>query len=146
MVQETFLRLWVNREKLREVDHAASWIYKIASNVSYTYLRTQANRRKIQESVPVTQQEESFLPDLDARQLDLIIRQAVDKLPERRQEIYRLSREQGLSHQQIADKLDLSVNTVKNQVTTSLQFIYEQISKETGLSLLTLIVLFQKIV
>ena len=144
MVQETFLRLWVNREKLREVEQASAWIYKIASNVSYTYLRTEANRRKILERVTTTHETESFLPALDARQLDLIIRQAVDKLPERRQEVYRLSREQGLSHQEIAERLDLSVNTVKNQVTASLKFIYEQISKETGLSLLTLIILLLK--
>ncbi len=144
MVQETFLRLWINREKLREVNHAASWIYKIASNVSYTYLRTQANRRKILESVDAEAVAESFLPALDSRQLDLFIRKTVAQLPERRQEIYRLSREQGLGHQQIADQLNLSVNTVKNQVTASLKFIYEQISKETGLSLLTLIALFLK--
>jgi RNA polymerase sigma-70 factor (family 1) len=144
MVQETFLRLWVNREKLREVNHVSAWIYKIASNVSYTYLRTQANRKKILESVAVEPVAESFLPALDSRQLDLIIRQTVDKLPERRQEIYRLSREQGLTHQQIADQLNLSANTVKNQITLSLKFIYEQLSKETGLSLLTLLVLFLK--
>jgi RNA polymerase sigma-70 factor (ECF subfamily) len=79
---------------------------------------------------------------VDANELKTIIHTAVDALPEKRQQIYRLSREQGLTHQQIADQLGLSINTVKNQLGMALKTIQEHISRETGLTLLTIAILF----
>lgn len=140
MIQETFLRLWINRAELTEVKSPGAWIYRIASNVSLTFLRTQSNRRKLLQKVEVTDRE-NLSETLDSRELDLIIQRAINLLPERRQEVYRLSREKGLSHQQIADRLKISPNTVKNQIGISLKFIQEFINKETGLSIITLMIL-----
>lgn len=64
---------------------------------------------------------------------------AIEQLPGQRQKVYRLSREEGLSHQQIADKLDISVNTVKNQIVASLKFIRQSINKQKGLPVYALI-------
>jgi RNA polymerase sigma factor (sigma-70 family) len=85
---------------------------------------------------------DTVVDKLETKELTLIINKAVEALPDRRKEIYRLSREQGLNHQQIAEKLQLSTNTVANQIGISLKFIREFINKETGLSMLTLLILF----
>ena len=145
MIQETFLRIWLHRLELVKVNEPAAWIFRIAANVSVTWLRQQSNRKRLLESV-FTQDEkplkDSFTASLETKELSLIIHKAVETLPDRRKEIYKLSREQGLSHQEIAEKLQLSTQTVANQIGISLKFIREFINKETGLSLVTLLVLF----
>jgi RNA polymerase sigma-70 factor (family 1) len=146
MIQETFLRLGVNRTELVNVNEPASWIFRVAANVSITWLRKQSNRQRILEAVAVVEDSGANLivETLETKELSLVISKAVEALPERRQEIYRLSREQGLNHQQIAEKLKLSTNTVANQIGISLKFIREFINKETGLSMVTLLILFSR--
>jgi RNA polymerase sigma-70 factor (family 1) len=142
MIQETFLKLWVNRAALVNVNEPASWIFRIAANVSVTFLRKQSNRERLLNAVKPDEASDTVVDKLQTKELTLIINKAVEALPDRRKEIYRLSREQGLNHQQIAEKLQLSTNTVANQIGISLKFIREFINKETGLSMLTLLILF----
>jgi RNA polymerase sigma-70 factor (ECF subfamily) len=142
MLQETFLRLWTNRQELTKVQSPSAWIYRLASNISIDYLRVQGNRQRILKTIHVADTGDHVTESVDARQLKSIIHTAVDKLPEKRQQIYRLSREQGLSHQEIATELGISINTVKNQLGIALKTIQEYISRETGLTLLTVVLLF----
>ena len=141
LVQETFLRLWVNRERLTEVSQPSAWIYKIASNVSLTWIKTNGNRARLLKKINPIRSENPVVETVESKELNLIISRGVNLLPQRRQEIYRLSREQGLSHQEIADRLQLSPQTVKNQIGISLKFLQEFINKETGLSVITLLLL-----
>lgn len=145
MLQETFLRLWTKRDQLPEIAKPASWLFRIAANSCLTYLRTQATRHrlqdKVQEKTP-SQHYSSAVEVLESKEMALLIRQAVEALPARRQEIYRLSREQGLSHQQIAEQLQLSLSTVKNQLGYSVKFIQEYLHQATGLSLAIIVALF----
>lgn len=145
MLQETFLRLWMKRTDLKKVERPASWLFRVAANVCLTYLRTQATRYRLQDKVEEKQaahQYSSAIEVLESKEMDSLIRMAVAALPARRQEIYRLSREQGLSHQQIADQLQLSLSTVKNQLGFSIKFIQEYLHNATGLSLAILSALF----
>lgn len=144
VIQETFLRIWINRKELTKVKQPSSWIYRIASNVSINYLRTKGNQRKLLQKLTIAgvHHDKSTDAVIDSKELHGIIHRAVAELPERRQQIYRLSREQGLSHQQIADELGLSINTVKNQIGIALKFIQEHIHRTTGLSVATLTIIF----
>jgi RNA polymerase sigma-70 factor (ECF subfamily) len=145
MLQETFLRLWMKRVDLKNVERPASWLFRVAANVCLTYLRTQATRYRLQDKVEEKQaihRYSSAVEVLESKEMDSLIRLAVSALPARRQEIYRLSREQGLSHQQIADQLQLSLSTVKNQLGFSIKSIQEYLHNATGLSLAILSVLF----
>lgn len=146
MIQETFLRLWVNRANLVNVEEPSNWIYRIAANVSITWLRKQGNRERLLKSLNVEQElsANSITDKLETKELSLIVQQAVDALPTKRKEIYLLSRQQGLSHQQIAERLELSANTVANQMGISLKFIRTYINSKTGLSMLTLLILFPR--
>ncbi len=123
----------------------ASWLFRVAANVCLTYLRTHATRYRLQDKVEEKQaahQYSTAIEVLESKEMDSLIRMAVAALPARRQEIYRLSREQGLSHQQIADQLQLSLSTVKNQLGFSIKFIQEYLHNATGLSLAILSALF----
>lgn len=145
MLQETFLRLWIKRADLLKVERPASWLFRIAANICLTHLRTQATHHRLQDKVEEKQAANKYssaVEVLESKDMDRLIRKAVDALPARRQEIYRLSREQGLSHQQIAEQLQLSLSTVKNQLGFSIKFIQEYLHNATGLSLAVLSALF----
>jgi len=145
ILQETFLRLWIKKEDLHRVERPASWLFRIAANICLTHLRTQATHHRLQTKVEerqTTTKYSSAVEVLETKEMDHLIRKAVAALPARRQEIYRLSREQGLSHQQIAEQLQLSLSTVKNQLGFSIKFIQEYLHNATGLSLAILSALF----
>lgn len=58
------------------------------------------------------------------------IDEVVEELPEKRKEIYKLSREEGLSHKEISEKLNISVKTIENQITLALKHIKGRLGHE----------------
>jgi RNA polymerase sigma-70 factor (ECF subfamily) len=60
------------------------------------------------------------------------LEQLVQKLPKKQQLVFRMSRFEGLSHQEIAQQLSISTNTVKNHLVSSLKFIKEELKGTPG--------------
>jgi RNA polymerase sigma-70 factor (ECF subfamily) len=67
---------------------------------------------------------------LHYRQLEHLYHHAIDALPPRRRDVFRLSRLEGLSHQQIASRLGISVRTVENHLAAAMQSIREFFSRQ----------------
>ena len=122
IIQETFLRLWLTRDQLGEIENPAGWIHTIAANQCYKYLRRLALQQKLPAPAPPTVQLEEII---NVTELKSLINTAVAQLPAQRQKIYLLSRVHGLSIPEIAAQLGLSANTVKNTLVSALKFIRE---------------------
>lgn len=93
VLQETFLKIWVHREKLSAVENPSAWIYRVASNSCVNHLRSVGRRRKLSQALEFSSEGPSTdHPELEteAKQLQGFISQAVNDLPERRQLIYRM--------------------------------------------------------
>jgi RNA polymerase sigma-70 factor (family 1) len=135
ILQEVFLKIWTNKENLVHVNEPASWIYRVASNLSIQQLRRQVTEYKgLKEVIAAEgQNPDDLLQRLSAKELQQLIHEAVDQLPEKRKEIYLLTREEGLSHKEIAEQLNISLQTVKNQVTAAVKSIQEHILKTRGI-------------
>lgn len=146
IVQEVFLRLWVNREEVAQMEHPVGWLYRVASNLSISYLRQLAgHEKKLKQLGGIQETSANNVTDsLGAKEIQELINKAIAQLPPRRQQIYQLSRQTGLSHKEIAGKLGLSTNTVKDQLVISLKFIKGYIRKETGISISILVMLFNR--
>lgn len=130
ILQETFIRVWLSRDKLSEIDNPGGWLYKVASNECYSYLRKSILNSKffnplIAEPEPVNSTHEIFA----LKELNRLIGEAINKLPAQRKKIYRLSRDEGKSIPEIASILNISPNTVKNALVVSLKFIREYLVK-----------------
>ncbi|PUZ21643.1 RNA polymerase sigma-70 factor, ECF subfamily [Chitinophaga costaii] len=127
IVQDTFLKIWINRDQLSELQHPGAWIKKICFFLSVNYVRRQAIRDKVMDKVEY--QAELAAKGLSAgeltdfRQLLGFLNAAVQQLPEKQRIIYRLSREQGLSATDIAGEMNLAVSTVKNLLVMALKNI-----------------------
>ncbi|MEZ2443636.1 RNA polymerase sigma-70 factor [Chitinophaga sp. RCC_12] len=131
IVQETFLRLWISRDKLPEIENPRSWLLRIVFHLSFSYLRKQVVHHKAIDIITsaysadasASSTEETMVYNAMMKQVSA----AVAQLPPQAKRIYLLSREKGLRILEIADELSLSPNTVKNSLVRSLQFIRKQL-------------------
>lgn len=136
-LQETFLRLWANREQLPGIALPGSWLFRVAANICLSYLRIEAGRSGLQQQVYNKMRPAAFsvTEEVDYRQVRLVIHKAIELLPEKRKQVYLLSREDGLSHKEIAERLDISVHTVKNHLALALRFIQDYLREKAGILL-----------
>jgi RNA polymerase sigma-70 factor (ECF subfamily) len=145
MVQETFIRIWLNRDKLTGIDNPQAWILTIASRESIGWLRKKGRDERLAKHVSKTQASSSdvTIEELRLNELKSLVNEAVELLPPQRKRIFKMSREEGMKIQEIAEALDLSVATVKNVLTTCTKQIREYLnSKGQMLGALVVILAF----
>jgi len=124
IVQETFLKLWVSRAQLPEVRNIGTYIFVMVKNRTLDHLRKIANEDRLFNEVWHTISEQQELSRLlDAKDDMRLIEKAVRQLSSQKQKIFYLSRSQGLSHRQIAEKCSVSESTVKNHLVETLRHI-----------------------
>jgi RNA polymerase sigma-70 factor (ECF subfamily) len=132
IIQEVFLKVWLHRDRLAAVENPKSWLFRVAANTGRNWLK---KKMMIEQHLQAQQQEASR--DLVAERLDLrsvanLVQATIQSFPPQRKLIYHLSREEGLKPAEIADRLHLSVSTVKNTLLSALKTIREKI-EEAGL-------------
>jgi RNA polymerase sigma-70 factor (family 1) len=132
IIQETFIRIWLYRDKLEGIQDLRNWIFTVAAHESMRYMRKKLTYEKKldksrQEQPPAVEPTPEHYTQMG--DVSRIIRQAVDDMPPQRRLIYELSREQGLKPAAIAQHLSLSVGTVKNVLCQSLKEIRERLLK-----------------
>ncbi|SHE48389.1 RNA polymerase sigma-70 factor [Pedobacter caeni] len=125
IIQNVFLRVWLHRDKLAEVENLKSWLYKFVVNEGLSYVK----KRLVRERANLHFQHTTITSDndidktVDLNELKRIVAEAVELLPEQRRKIFNLSRGEELSIDEISEQLNLSPSTVKNTLVTALKFI-----------------------
>lgn len=141
IVQETFIRIWLNRDRLQEMGNLGGWIYRIASRVYLDHLDRDIKRRQRKgdfgesmygSGLTVSNERTHFF------EVNTIIQRILQNLPEQKQNIFRLNRELAMKPAQIAAQLNMPVGTVKNQLSAILREIREQLAA-AGYGPLTLV-------
>jgi len=123
VVQEVFIRLWENRDMLVEVRNPADYIFIVVRNHTLNYLRSMLKRQGGREHIWAALEQRAAGADahLEAEEAAHLVQKIWAKLSLQQQKIFRMSRDQGLSHQEIADELHIARNTVKKHVADSLK-------------------------
>lgn len=116
LVQNTFIRVWVSRGQLDEIENPNAWVYKLASNEVYNFLRHKKVENRFREHVLHTASDSHEAEDVYFHDMKSAIAEAIHSLPDRRRHIYQLFREHRLSQKEIAEQLGLSISTVKNML------------------------------
>lgn len=120
LAQDVLVRLWLVRESLDPAKSLNAYIYRMARNAAFNFLKSKLIhetyvRENVREESGCTTEDE-----LMARETALLIEMAVSRMPERRQIIYRMSRNEGISNEDIALQLNISRKTVENQLSLAL--------------------------
>jgi RNA polymerase sigma-70 factor (family 1) len=141
ILQETFLRLWTGRYELPEITHVGNYIFIIARNKTLDHLRKVSLQQKLIDQVwaNISDISNDLELQLEARESKALIQQALTQLSPQKQAIFQLSRQQGLSHEEIGRHLRLSKSRVKNLLVETLKHIRHYLSQHS----LLLAVLFQ---
>ena len=125
LVQEAFIRLWKNRSQLTAIEDPTAYLYRMIFNHINNYIKKTANEKKILDRAlaKMDPAADNTQQQLEANEMTRIITAAVERLPPQKKIIYRLSREQGLSYQEIATQLNLSPHTVKNHLVEAMKLL-----------------------
>lgn len=135
VVQDLFMSLWVSRENLEVVEDPGGYLYKMAFNKVASALRKLASdgrlrrelKRRFREGHSSTQE------DIDAKDREKRLQEAIDRLPKQRRLIYRLAKEVGWTYERIATELGLSKHTVRNQMSEALRQVRKYMAAVMGL-------------
>ncbi len=131
VVQDAFVRLW---QKRREIDYRHSlkaYLYKMVRNRSLNFLRDNSKEQVGLDNsieVPDPSPPPSSKPsDLDEKRQ--LLKEWIEKLPERQREALKLSRFEGLDHDEIAEVMDISPATVNNHIVAALRNLRKRYDK-----------------
>ncbi len=132
VIQDTFLNVWKHRESLDESMSLNGYIFRTAKNLTLNKLRKKVLEPDFfvdieDHSATTNQTEESLM----LGEMQQLLSKAIEALPARRQQIFRLSRMEGLTNKEIASKLNLSENTVEGQMRKSIKYLRSYIEFST---------------
>lgn len=145
IVIDIFLKLWTGRELLHNIQHLDSFLRKVAYNKAMDFFKI-ASRDEQLKRIVAREMETEETSGADHRLLDGesrdILQQAILQLSPQRRLIFTLSREKGLTHEQIARQLNLSRNTVRNSMAEALKSIRQYLKSNDIEPLIALGVFF----
>jgi len=141
LVQEVFTIIWEKRAELKEGLSFKSFLFTIAFNIIRKHFRTKAYLSEYLKSGISSDQDMQTSEKITFNSLQSYISELIDKMPERRKEIFLKSRFEGLSIKEIAEELKISHKTVENHLTSALKFIRTNLNRE-NIPVLLFFVLF----
>lgn len=127
IVQEVFLKIWQIRERLNPQQSFPAFLYKISRNKAFSALKKIAADEKA--SLQVMSHIGAAVEDADKkmlwRQYEEMLADAIGKLPQQRQKVFRLCRQEGKTYDEVATELGISRNTVKEHMVSAVKNIKE---------------------
>ena len=123
ILQEVFIRIWQNRKNIKDPASFNAYIFTITKNLLLNELRSHLNHKNLKEEIRKlsTAQEYSNVDHTQYKELKNRVDELIGRLPERQKEIFVLSRSEGLSHKEIAKKLQITTKTVEYHISLAIK-------------------------
>lgn len=146
LVQRTFIKVWENRSQINPEKAFLSYVFTIAKNMLLNEYQHQTiefiYREYIKENFAATI--DNIELEVNRNLLDEYIEKLTEKLPEKRREIFILSRRKGLSNKEIAKQLNISESTIETQLSKALAFLKNELRMHYEFILLIIISIYVK--
>ncbi len=131
ITQDVFARVWEKRAHIDEHYSFHSFLFSVTYNETISHLRKiKAEKNKLESftSLKNTSTNETEY-EVEFRNLESVTNDIIEKFPDKRKQVFKMSREQGLTNKEIAQTLNVSVKTVENQMTIALKKLREELGK-----------------
>ena len=129
LTQDVFLNLWENRHKVEKDSSIKSYVFTITYNSAISIIRKKAKESQFVEYLKTLQEinEQPVNVELEYNELTNRLDQIINELPPRQKEVYLLHRVEGLKYIEIAEQLNISINTIENHMSRALKTIREKL-------------------
>ncbi len=125
VVQDVFMKLWLERHQLSHLSSLEAWLYTVARNNIMNRLKRTAvewkAKRHFTDTTPVAEQ--TTLNVLKDREYSLLLKEALQHLPLQQRQVFELARHEKLTYAEIGERLQISPLTVKTHMSRALQHI-----------------------
>ncbi|SHE93937.1 RNA polymerase sigma-70 factor, ECF subfamily [Mariniphaga anaerophila] len=134
LVHDVFADFWTNSEKLKNKSLVKPYLYKAVKNRALNYNKREKRKSRLDElfdsqNVIVDFSDNNdIISAISYEDLQADLEEAIGKMPEQRQAIFRMSRFQQMKHKEIAEELNISPKTVETQIYRSLIFLRSKLS------------------
>jgi RNA polymerase sigma-70 factor, ECF subfamily len=136
IVDDLFIHLWEIRKKIQIRDSIEAYLYRSVYNRCISYIRNKNKQANLTSQIAVSIENKIYsIPETSSSPLNQVMNKdlkkqldkALNELPDKCKEIFILSREYGLKYEEIAERLNISVNTVKTQLKIALKRLRESL-------------------
>jgi RNA polymerase sigma-70 factor, ECF subfamily len=130
LVQELFCQLWDKRSSITINISVKAYLFNSVKNKCLNHIKHQKTKQQYRDET-IRKFSEDDVSEFDYPEIELLqkIEESIDALPPRRQEVFRMSREQGLKYHEIAEQLGLSVKTVETHLGLALKALRESLKQ-----------------
>jgi len=138
IVQEVFIKLWCDRKSIKITGSVQAYVYRTAHHASINKLQHLAtSKNKVNRTISgeewqfirdTYQVDDFIIENIEKSETDAMIQQAMNNLPEKCREAFILSRYEYLTNEEIAQRMDISVNTVRAHIYHALEVIRERLT------------------
>jgi RNA polymerase sigma-70 factor (ECF subfamily) len=125
VVQDVFMKVWMNRESLRDVEYFPAYLSTIAKNHAFNLLK----RKALEEQAKLVLQRDLPQSSLETeeriayRDYNNILKEVVSQMPPQQQKVYKLCHKKGFKYEEVAVKLNISKLTVKTHMQKAIRTI-----------------------
>ena len=143
ILQEVFVKIWLNRYKIGNPDTFNAWIFTITKNEVLNLIRNNLKDQTFKDELFLRSVAEEYQTQnlIEFEEIKAGIDKIVTSLPEKRQQVFILSRTEGFSNKEIAQQLNISEKTVEDHITHAIKYIKNSM-KEMGIISLLYFYLF----
>jgi RNA polymerase sigma-70 factor (ECF subfamily) len=138
LIQDVYLNLWENRYKVEKDSSIKSYLFTIAYNSAITIIRKKARESEFIEYLKTLQKisEEPVNMAFEYNELTNKLEEIIKALPQRQKEVYLLHRVEGLKYNEIAERLNISMNTIENHMSRALKTIRKKLGNYSLIAIL----------
>jgi RNA polymerase sigma-70 factor (ECF subfamily) len=143
ILQEVFVKIWLNRQKIGNAETFNAYIFTITKNEVLNLIRNNLKDQTFKDELYLRTVAEEYQTQnlIEFDEIKMGIDKIVTSLPEKRQQVFILSRTEGLSNKEIAQQLNISEKTVEDHITHAIKYIKNSM-KEMGIISLLYFYLF----
>lgn len=146
LVIDVFMKLWTGREMLTQIENMDAFLFRVACNKSIDFLRKAAKNPEVTniiwDNIHLASSNTAETR-LMQQEYEKVLRDAIELLPPKRRQVYRMSREEEMTHAEIAKELGIAPSTIANQIVDAQRFIKSHLLKHLNSTVLFAILMLE---